>query len=423
MSTVTGVARAWRLQRFLRRAGRHSPYYRRLFGELGFVPERVRGIDDLSALPILERQDLGDHARELASETLPSGHALYRHTSGATGVPLRLPVTEGDLRREVLLWLRGYIQHGLKPWHRQAKFAFAVNIPSSPSPWQRFGFFSRRYMDIATTAAEKIDWLRAVEPQAVFGWSSILDEVCTELERRGERLRVSLAFTASDMLFPERRRRIAERLGARIVDAYGAIETGPTAWECPAGAGYHVDDGSVVTEIVDENGRAAASGRIVCTVLWRRAIPLIRYATGDLGTWAEQPCPCGGRHRLLARLEGREIDLVKLPSGETLNAGTIVGLVRDLPGLRHYQVVQSSPDAFVFLLCGDPSCGTDVDRTLRDRCARRIGPDLRLQVRWVREIYQPRGTKYTTLISQARLDAMRKNGVDIAPLLEPDRPS
>ena len=58
-----------RLRGVLELAGRCVPYYRRLFDERGFDPARVREVSDLSALPLLTRDDV----KRLDTELLPDG--------------------------------------------------------------------------------------------------------------------------------------------------------------------------------------------------------------------------------------------------------------------------------------------------------------------------------------------------------------
>ena len=83
-----------RLQRLLRHARSHVPFYR----------DRLAGVVDDSGrvdwsqwdkIPILTRADLVSHGREIESTALPTGHgAIIRSaTSGSTGVPLSVAMS------------------------------------------------------------------------------------------------------------------------------------------------------------------------------------------------------------------------------------------------------------------------------------------------------------------------------------------
>lgn len=47
--------------------------------------------------------------------------------------------------------------------------------------------------------------------------------------------------------------------------------------------------------------------------------PLIRYQNGDRGTLLEDSCPCGLCFPLLAPVQGRVTDLIRLPSGSVIS--------------------------------------------------------------------------------------------------------
>jgi len=53
--------------------------------------------------------------------------------------------------------------------------------------------------------------------------------------------------------------------------------------------------------------------RLLVTVLFSRTLPLIRYELTDRGRLATESCPCGRPFRLLAAVEGRTDDLMRLP--------------------------------------------------------------------------------------------------------------
>ncbi|CAN0581420.1 unnamed protein product, partial [Laminaria digitata] len=79
----------------------HSGFYREKLGEAGFkTPESVGGLDDLRHLPFTVKDDL----RVSQAEHLPLGKQLAApledivriySTSGTSGAPLYIPVTQG----------------------------------------------------------------------------------------------------------------------------------------------------------------------------------------------------------------------------------------------------------------------------------------------------------------------------------------
>jgi phenylacetate-coenzyme A ligase PaaK-like adenylate-forming protein len=81
------------------------------------------------------------------------------------------------------------------------------------------------------------------------------------------------------------------------------------AVDCRCRDGMHLRDDEFYVEIIDPKTLQplpdGEMGEIVLTSLKERAMPLIRYRTGDIGTLLTTPCTCGGALPRLGRVEGR----------------------------------------------------------------------------------------------------------------------
>jgi phenylacetate-CoA ligase len=109
---------------------------------------------------------------------------------------------------------------------------------------------------------------------------------------------------------------IERAFGCRAHDVYGLSEIiGPgVAGECETRTGLHVCDDHFLPEIVDPTTGAPrppdAEGELVLTTLTKRAMPMIRYRTGDITALTTEPCPCGRTSARIARLKGRADDML-----------------------------------------------------------------------------------------------------------------
>src|SRR5207237_1780628 len=99
--------------------------------------------------------------------------------------------------------------------------------------------------------------------------------------------------------------------GIDACDIYGLSEViGPgVAMECREGKGaLHVFDDHFYPEVVDPSSgvtvAAGDPGELVLTTLTKEALPILRYRTGDVTRFVDDPCPCGRTHRRLARFSG-----------------------------------------------------------------------------------------------------------------------
>ena len=81
-------------------------------------------------------------------------------------------------------------------------------------------------------------------------------------------------------------------------------------------------------------------GEVVITQLTNRAMPLIRYRTGDTGRIAEDRCPCGRTGTVLDVLHGRKDDFIANTRGELFSPIIVRNAVTRQP-IGSYKIVQN----------------------------------------------------------------------------------
>jgi phenylacetate-CoA ligase len=127
-------------------------------------------------------------------------------------------------------------------------------------------------------------------------------------------------------------------------DIYGLSEViGPgVAMECREGKGaLHVFDDHFLPEVVDpESGEPTdGTGELVLTTLTKEALPVLRYRTGDVTQFVDDPCGCGRTHKRIARFSGRVDDMLII-RGVNVFPSAIEAAVLDDPALAgQYAIV------------------------------------------------------------------------------------
>lgn len=403
------LATQQRRLRALLQSAADVPHYR------GLPLADIRTAEDLPRLPVLDKATLRARLPDLLRVGAHADALRYERTNGTTGEPLRFPATAAELRFKHALWFAGYQRCGLRPWHRQAKFMIAGSIPTKRWAFQRLGLFRRNYASVSAPTAEKIAWLRACQPDALFAWGSVLTEIALKLADLGDHLDIPVIISSSDAL---QREHVEPRLRGRLSDLYGAMETGPLGWPCPTHGGYHVDDRWVVVELLDDADRPASHGRVVCTVLWRRTVPLLRYDLGDLATWAREPCSCGSLQPRLAHLDGRQPDLLVLANGERFTASVVAATLRSVAGIRQFQLVQLSRTEALLRIVPGPEYDGAATANVEERLRQQFGGVLAVRARLVDHVHRPREEKLSSVVTLERLERMRARGVDVTPFFE-----
>jgi len=77
------------LKRLLYHAYENVPYYRKIFKERNIKPEDIKRIEDLSKLPILDKDTFRKHFKDFIARNINVKNIFLTHTSGTTGKPLQ----------------------------------------------------------------------------------------------------------------------------------------------------------------------------------------------------------------------------------------------------------------------------------------------------------------------------------------------
>ena len=174
----------------------------------------------------------------------------------------------------------------------------------------------------------------------------------------------------------------------RCSTPHGATEGFMIAAQCFDGP-YHVMSPHVVVELLDADDRPVAPGelgRVVVTRLDATAMPMIRFALGDL---AVAPATARARSVLafpqLERIVGRETDVWVSPGGRTLTVHTFTGVFEFVEEIEQFSIVPGDGTLVVEYRSPAP-LGPDVIERTRRALVDAVGEDLDLAWRRVDEI-------------------------------------
>jgi len=258
----------------------------------------------------------------MVAGNLDLGSLRKRTTSGSTGVPL---VTFVDGRVEdfdAAVWMRAFFEDGLRVRDRMAVIADPRSFPKKESVFQRLGLAKRKYISIFDSAQRQLALLKEFKPDVVKGYASSLFILAEEFEDLVSEIEPRLVFSGAEVLNVSSKKLISSRFGAELFDCYACSELGLLAWECKEHDGYHVNADSVLMEFVGECGDAVAfgeRGRVVCTGLFNRVMPLIRYELDDVAVPVDGECACGISLPLVKFVEGRADDFLVAADGRLIS--------------------------------------------------------------------------------------------------------
>jgi len=374
-----------KLRRIVEHAFATVPFYRRLWTRYGLRPDHVQTVDDLHRLPVVDKSELqATPVPSRLSASFDRSSLLELRTSGSTGRPMTLFRDRDFASHQRLVFLRALLAAGLRPWHR-------LLLVTGENDSKRAGPPGWRYVSSEAPVETVLAAMRAHRPHMVYGFLTPLRHLAEAVRERGRPSPLRAVVSTAETLDNATRTMLEEAFGAEVFDIYGCTEVGPVAWECSAHDGYHLAAETTIVECLpQEAGELCA---VVLTSLDLRAMPLIRYALGDLASLkVGPPCRCGCRLPRLDRIEGRIADCVRLRDGRVRSPYHLTLALEQVEGLVRYQVVQTDLERFLVRAQGgaEPQIGQRIAAALR----REVGAAANIEVRWEANLEPPRGHKF-----------------------------
>ena len=314
---TTLMARGWEI-----------PFYRKLWSAKGLEPGDIRGLCDITKLPVYDKTDLmasvnahppyGDFAG--VAKGPERNPVVFHTTSGTTGRPQ--PLLFGPKGREItnLLVGRMYRWMGLKPEDVvQSVYGHGMingghYIREAVTHFTNSLFLSAG-TGIETRSAAQVNLMADFNVTVMVGFVDYIRKLAEVAE--SERLfdRIKLKMIIGHLGTEDRAATESAWHGAKAYDWYGVGDTGSIAGEGPDRDGLYVWEDAQYLELLDvDTGAAVATGEtgdMVVTCLFKDDIaPCIRFNTHDITH------ELGGRGELafkrIAGFKGRSDNMVKL---------------------------------------------------------------------------------------------------------------
>ncbi|MEA2439199.1 MAG: phenylacetate-CoA ligase [Thermoleophilaceae bacterium] len=280
------------------------------------------GLAEIARLPLTEK----DEIRSTVTPDNPFGAHLcvareeiarIYSTSGTTGTPSYIPLTESDLDNWITGSARSYAASGVErgqsivSTYNAGPFAAGAALAS----FDRIGLC---HIPVGIGNTERL--VRAIEllkPEAAVLTPSYAAHLAEQFDLRGSSVRRVLVAGEPGGGEPAFRATLEEGWGARVTEAMGIGDIGVSLWgECEEQDGMHLGArGFVHAELIDPASGDAlemddgATGELVLTHLRHRAAPLLRFRTRDHVQVRTSPCACG-RTGPRVRCVGRTDDML-----------------------------------------------------------------------------------------------------------------
>ncbi|WP_018500672.1 hypothetical protein [Parafrankia discariae] len=315
-------------------------------------------------LPILDREEVRRHRVRLWSEAgEPSDWRTVR-TTGTSGVPVEITIDQ-DAQRAELAALARQVTTVLDraEWLDDGLVHLTLHLASTSrsqrSPWSIRGTMTKwsfhRVWHLPPDLLGRS--LHHLDRRVVTGMPSVLTLVAERAADVGK-IRPHALVLSGETVQMATRERLGEIFDCPVTSLYTLAEFGVVGNGCLTTDDYHVNERDAVVEILEPRQAVASpadpGGDIVVTGLVNRAMPLLRYRTGDRGAWSTGSCGCPVPGRRFSITTARSLHVVA--DGANGRRITDLDLCKlftqlDVQGAR---IVQTTPTDVVVVYEGRP---------------------------------------------------------------------
>lgn len=319
-----------RLYELLKYLSTHSPYYKKLLNSAKITELDIASLNDLHKIPTTTKDDFARNNSDFLC--VPNQQIVdYATTSGTIGKPVIVALTENDLQRlayneeqsflmtgvtqsdviQLMLTLDRQFMAGMAYYLGARKIGAAVIRSGAVSPaiqWENIQRFNPTVLvAVPSFIVKMIAYAHA--HQIDLSATSVKKIVCI-----GEPIRLP------DFSPNEIAARILKHWEVELYSTYASTEMQTAFTECGMNTGNHLRPDLLLVEVLNEQGEQVSNGEageVVVTTLGVEGMPVLRYRTGDICTYYNEPCKCGRNTVRLSAVTGRKNQMIKY-KGTTL---------------------------------------------------------------------------------------------------------
>jgi len=276
----------------------------------------------LSKLPFLEKEELREKIDEIVIGNKNKYQAIY--TGGTTGKGLVVYLKPTSLQDrfsilDLFLEAHGYRFRKKTAWFSGRKILYESDKRNNVF-WRTNYFLNIRYYSSfninQTNLPVYIENLNKYHPEFIVSFPSSVYELARYMQTHSIKpgFQLKTIFTTAETLYVHQREIIEEVFNCKVRNQYASSEGAPFIIECSKG-NLHMEFGSGIIEVLDENNKPANEGLAVVTSFMNKETPLIRYKIGDRLKLSDKnkKCSCGWNTPMVEEIIGRDNDYIDIP--------------------------------------------------------------------------------------------------------------
>ena len=339
-----------KLQELLKYLSEKSPFYQDLFAKHAIDITKIKSAADLSIIPPTTKDDL--QARNYDFLCVPVKDVVeYTSTSGTLGSPVTIALTENDLNR---LALNEYNSFQCADGSADDTYQLMLTLD------RQFMAGIAYYLGIRKLGAgiirlgpgvPSLQWetIKRLKPTAIVAVPSFILKLIQYAKETGidisqtsvkKAICIGENIRNSDFSLNILGKKITEAWDIKLYSTYASTEMQTAFTECGESHGGHCQPELVIVEVLDEDNKQVPPGipgEVTVTTLGVEGMPLLRYKTGDICMYYDEPCACGRTSIRLSSVIGRKKQMIKF-KGTTLYPPALFDLLNEMEEIRDFVI-------------------------------------------------------------------------------------
>ena len=404
------------LERLLKHAYENVPYYRRVFDERGLKPKHIQDFNDLKRLPFLTKEIIQDNLEDLIAQNYPKSKLKYVTTGGSTGIPMGFYEENGYTEpRERAFIVTQWKWAGYRMGAKVVVLRGDVIKTADKGKYWRYDVVDNQLVLSAYHMTDYnlpgyIQKMREFKPQFIHVYPSALTILARFMKEHNVKPFQSIRaiLCGSENLYDTQRKLLEDTYNCRIHSWYGHAEKALLGSECESSHNYHFFPEYGYLELIDKAGNEVTEedelGEIVGTGFNNYVMPFIRYKTMDMGVYTSSKCSCGRNYPLLKRVEGRLQELIVTGTGRLVSM-TAINMHSDVfDNVKQFQFYQDTKGEVIFNVVKKATYTERDTQYIRSELSKKLGDDMKLQIRFVDQIPRTKSGKYRFLIQKLPIE-------------------
>ncbi len=389
------------------------PYYKRVFNECGFNPYTFRSLDEMEALPLLDKDIIQENFSDLRAENFPAGKTVLSTTGGTSGNQLKFYAENNynSVERPFveLIWERaGYTNNSRMAVLRNESFSDGKIFEYD---WKQRSLVFDNFHLTDANIKKTLDRLRLDRIDFIHTYPSAILTICDYIRRSGYELgyRPKAILATSENIYPGQKEIIEDTLNCRLFTFYGHSERACIAGWCEHSDLYHIQSEYGYTELLDEAHNPISEtnkmGEIICTGFFNNAMPFIRYQTGDYSSYADKnSCPCGRSYKLLNSIKGRwRQEMLVCRDGIKVSITALNMHSEIFDRVEKYQFYQERPGECILNIVKAEGYSMEDETVIKRELLKKLGNSIDLTINYTDDIEKTERGKFKYLVQKLSL--------------------